>query len=534
VKKKYAGTLKGIALMLLAIGFLNVAQAKIIGHWPLDGDLKDASGNGYDGTVSEDPLEFAEGKHGQAADFYGASIINCGNVPLGTNGQLTVAMWVKPSRVEQAFAGFVQKQNTDYSERSFWMGQHPQDGYFAWAQFTPPTAKGTQLKTSKAVLANNEWTHVAITMDGAYQKIYVNGVLDMTSEKRDSGIVDGGDNLRFGRVENTPGGRYSGLMDDIWIFDEALSESEIYKLMTGPNGEEDSPELSATGSLDKKEGSTPLLTSGVSTELPYYTYENRKDAGFDSVEAVKRQVESAKALGMSVVETLALPEDVLLEMRICPAGEFPLGSPDSEKGREKDEALRRGVFPQPSYLSTYPLTQEQYQAIMQALPTGTDVLNPGYAARVSYAQTREELIPAMQPYARKGWRIELVTMDQMEYATRAGTLETWYTGKKQAEVSNAAWHKFNSGGKEHPVGQKLPNAWGFHDTLGNVWQWVTGFSDERDNFPGEQHVVKGGGFDSPPGKNGCRSANVMVQKIPSGVRVAMVKIPEEKLPAAEK
>lgn len=203
----------------------------LIGHWPLDGDFKDVSGNGYHGTVSEDPLKFVEGKHGKAVDFQGASIINCGNVPLGTNGQLTVALWVKPNRIKQPFAGFVQKQNTDYSERAFWIGQHPQDGYLAWAQFTPTNAKGTQLKSSKAVLKNDEWTHVALTMDGAYQRIYINGKLDATSPKRSSGIMDGGDNLRFGRVENTPGGRYSGLMDDVWIYNKALSENELIKLM---------------------------------------------------------------------------------------------------------------------------------------------------------------------------------------------------------------------------------------------------------------------------------------------------------------
>ena len=67
--------------------------------------------------------------------------------------------------------------------------------------------------------------HVAITHDGTYQKIYANGVLNAVSEQRPSGIVDGGDNLRFGRVENTRGGWFSGLMDDIWLFEEPNTPS---------------------------------------------------------------------------------------------------------------------------------------------------------------------------------------------------------------------------------------------------------------------------------------------------------------------
>jgi formylglycine-generating enzyme required for sulfatase activity len=115
----------------------------------------------------------------------------------------------------------------------------------------------------------------------------------------------------------------------------------------------------------------------------------------------------------------------------------------------------------------------------------------------------------------------------MEYATRAGTLTTWYTGNSAETFSKAGWHRGNSADKEHRVGQKLPNAWGFHDTLGNVWQWVIGFGEKWAADPGGKHVVNDGGFDSPADKNGCRGANLMVQKIPSGVRLVMIPIEEE-------
>lgn len=50
------------------------------------------------------------------------------------------------------------------------------------------------------------------------------------------------------------------------------------------------------------------------------------------------------------------------------------------------------------------------------------------------------------------------------------------------------------------VGGMKPNAWGLYDTLGNVWEWVQDFYNEKifaDPTPaktGKVHVLKGGGF----------------------------------------
>ena len=52
----------------------------------------------------------------------------------------------------------------------------------------------------------------------------------------------------------------------------------------------------------------------------------------------------------------------------------------------------------------------------------------------------------------------------------------------------------------HPVGTKKPNAWGLHDMLGNVWEWVQDYDNEKifaDPLPprrGKARVLKGGGF----------------------------------------
>ncbi|MFD4180214.1 formylglycine-generating enzyme family protein [Rhodococcus sp. NPDC058514] len=87
--------------------------------------------------------------------------------------------------------------------------------------------------------------------------------------------------------------------------------------------------------------------------------------------------------------------------------------------------------------------------------------------------------------AANGYR--LPTEAEWERACRAGT-----SGPRYGPLDAIAWYRDNSDERPHDVGGKLPNAWGLHDTLGNVWEWCWDLYDPE--VYGPYRVLRGGGW----------------------------------------
>jgi len=87
----------------------------------------------------------------------------------------------------------------------------------------------------------------------------------------------------------------------------------------------------------------------------------------------------------------------------------------------------------------------------------------------------------------------LPTEFEWEYAARAGATDdiSWDEINATAQIAKLT---------TQPIGQKKPNAWGLYDMLGNVWEWVDDFYNEKmfaDPIPvkkGKEHVLKGAPF----------------------------------------
>ena len=167
-------------------------------------------------------------------------------------------------------------------------------------------------------------------------------------------------------------------------------------------------------------------------------------------------------------------------MKFCwiPPGEFMMGSPEGEPDRSSNETQCRVTLTHGFWLGKYPVTQAQWQGVMGSNPSyyeGADlpVENVSWLDICGDESRRGGFLGKVGRMAPEGWRYDLPSEAQWEYACRAGTTTAYSFGDDPARSEEYAWYAANSDSTTHPVGQKLPNAWGLHDMHGNVWEWCT-------------------------------------------------------------
>jgi formylglycine-generating enzyme required for sulfatase activity len=186
-------------------------------------------------------------------------------------------------------------------------------------------------------------------------------------------------------------------------------------------------------------------------------------------------------------------------MLLCPPGEFTMGSPASEAGRDDDEVQHRRAIRRAFYLSETEVTQEAWERLMGGNPS----YRPGAANPVEQVSWDD----CVRFCETAGLR--LPTEAEWEYACRAGT-----TGAYAGDLASMAWFADNSGRQSRPVRQRNPNAWGLYDMHGNVGEWVEdgyaeypkggGTEEAARAAEGGARVLRGGGWPSRASR--CRAA----------------------------
>ena len=162
-----------------------------------------------------------------------------------------------------------------------------------------------------------------------------------------------------------------------------------------------------------------------------------------------------------------------MEFVLISAGEFRMGSPDSDRHADDDEKPTHQVtISRPFYMGKYEVTQEQWAAVMGSNPSrfkGGD--RPVESVSWTEVQNFIEKLNRQEQQA-SGVMCRLPTEAEWEYAARAGSQSRYHFGDDAAQLGEYAWYSVNSDDKTHPVGMLKPNGWGLYDMHGNVWEWV--------------------------------------------------------------
>ena len=162
-----------------------------------------------------------------------------------------------------------------------------------------------------------------------------------------------------------------------------------------------------------------------------------------------------------------------MEFEWIPPGTFRMGSGSSEAFEDEQPPTRVRIS-RGFWLGKYEVTQAEWEAVMGANPSSFRGCGHCPVEEVSWNDVQDFISRANGKEGREVYR--LPTEAEWEYAARAGT-----TGDRYGDLDAIAWYGGTSGRRTHPVGGRAANAWGLHDVLGNVVEWV---ADWYGDYPG--------------------------------------------------
>ncbi len=206
----------------------------LVGYWPFDGDAKDYSGNGNHGTTHGVSLTSdRHGNSGKAYHFGEGKYISAGaNSQLNDITDFTVSAWVK---AESWYNGYWMPILCKGTSRAYGIEIEDEgcavistNGYTSCFEFRYGC---DELVFTSHKISLGHWIHVAATRNGGHLTAYLNGNKIGSITGASSSIDSGA--LEFGRDPPDVAEYLIGSMDDVFLYNRALSSSEIQALYNG-------------------------------------------------------------------------------------------------------------------------------------------------------------------------------------------------------------------------------------------------------------------------------------------------------------
>jgi len=208
--------------------------------WAAEGNASDALG--FNNGTIDGALSFAAGEVGQAFVFDGSSsyitVPASPSMNIGATGTgITIECWIQPSAFDVDVSGgpIIEWDSTITDGLQFWSGGNLN------ANLKDTSGHAHTIQTALNVLNTNNWQHVALTYDEASGNaaIYLDGTV-MAAQNLGSFVPQTTYPVNIGRRTGQQIGlndTYSGLMDELSIYNRALGSNEIQAIyLAGSNG----------------------------------------------------------------------------------------------------------------------------------------------------------------------------------------------------------------------------------------------------------------------------------------------------------
>jgi hypothetical protein len=221
-----------VLILLIILGLAPTSRVfgsmpGLIAWWTCDegaGDVVgDASGNGHDGTFVYGDPAWTEGNRGSAVELYGPTLVEVPPINMELT-EATMAGWIKPDGSQPEWASFIMTRGTasGFNILGYQLAYHWNDTADSW------NYRGGDM------IAADDWTFAAVTIDPDKATFYVNGVAGSVNEVShgsnnwNANIYLGGDG-----TSDFEARRMNGALDDVCMFSRALTAEEIKTIMGG-------------------------------------------------------------------------------------------------------------------------------------------------------------------------------------------------------------------------------------------------------------------------------------------------------------
>jgi len=211
----------------------NPITAGLIAAYEFTGNADDVSGNGNNGAVSGAVL--TTDRNGAANSAYsfngGSSVITAGSVISPGQSAISVSAWFyRTTPLPSSYtSNIVNQADINGDGAGFSLMLKETTGGNSMVRFLWNDQIGGRSDVSTEDIQYLQWNHVVGVYDGALQSIYLNGAL-VNSISNQGAITFPSNPFRIGHEDRPEVAGFAGKIDDVYVYNRALSPTEVSTL----------------------------------------------------------------------------------------------------------------------------------------------------------------------------------------------------------------------------------------------------------------------------------------------------------------